>query len=124
MIHELNHAIGNGDEYDDGTFYGANHSTSLSQLKWEKWLSGPLRVEPVEMVVDVRPWFDFSTGDYVLPFSISSSFEFGFSEVQFGLAGNAEDDTVTVLVDNRTISVPASIDDDKSLVSQRFVKKD
>ncbi|KAJ9058018.1 hypothetical protein DSO57_1016700 [Entomophthora muscae] len=74
--HEMGHNFGEvGEEYDSGQVYsGVNSASSLSNLGWKDWLTGPVREERAMYRILEYPWHDLSEGEWSTTFNSDGSY--------------------------------------------------
>ncbi|KAJ9078780.1 hypothetical protein DSO57_1003244 [Entomophthora muscae] len=74
--HEMGHNFGEvGEEYDSGQVYsGVNSASSLSNLGWKDWLTGPVREERAMYHILEYPWHDLSEGEWSTTFNSDGSY--------------------------------------------------
>jgi len=108
LRHELGHSIGGvGEEYDSGVHFGANVARTLDvvQAKWGPWLSGELREEDSQDLVQDYAWFIFNStdtsDDYVINFSNEEGYDRWY--LLFSMSGCEEDGVMSITLDGEPL---------------------
>jgi hypothetical protein len=124
LRHELGHNFGRvGEEYDGGGYFGANNSSSLRNVGWQKWLSDP---EPRPKAADIQalalgwPWQDITAAPYLLRFKSSGTRP--FASIRLSLSGLGGAGAYTIALDGKTLAVPGLPNNDRNFVDFDFAE--
>jgi len=102
LRHELGHTFGSvGEEYDGGGYFGANHSDSLTAIKWKHWLSGPLREEPVVARFLDWVWQNLEGAPFTAGFA--SDGRFSSAIIDFSASGVPNDSDLIPTIDGKPL---------------------
>jgi hypothetical protein len=124
LRHELGHNFGRvGEEYDGGGYFGANNSSSLRNVGWQKWLS---EAQPRPKAADIQalalgwPWQDITTAPYVLRFKSSGARP--FAAIRLSLSGLGGAGAYSVSLDGKALAVPGLPNNDRNFVDFDFAE--
>ncbi|KAJ9078777.1 hypothetical protein DSO57_1003241 [Entomophthora muscae] len=75
LRHEMGHIFAKvGEEYDASNLYkGVNHATSLSELGWKDWLTGPVCEERTMYHIIEYPWHVLFVDNWSKTFTLDGS---------------------------------------------------
>ncbi|KXN67221.1 hypothetical protein CONCODRAFT_61234 [Conidiobolus coronatus NRRL 28638] len=119
LRHEMGHNfVYVGEEYDNGWVYsGVNASPSLKKLKWEKWLSGPLREEREMFRLLEYPWHDLSKGPKSFNFTSDGKYSRWYLLTSVSAAGEA--DSLEFILDGKALPWESRGSDDREFYDWR-----
>ncbi|MCA9794973.1 MAG: hypothetical protein KC910_24360, partial [Candidatus Eremiobacteraeota bacterium] len=102
LRHELGHNFGNvGEEYDGGQVYsGANHSHS-SNVPWDQWVNGELKVESAQCLATSYPWKNLAEGPVQVNLNVPEGDQKGPRQIGIDISsvGWETRDDVKILID-------------------------
>jgi hypothetical protein len=103
LRHEMSHAfISIGEEYDGGYVYsGVNAAYTLKGIKWEPWLTGPLREEKTSVELMKHPWKDVDKGPLQFKFTANPGYDQW--RLQISVSGMDTDDSFKIMLDGQQL---------------------
>ena len=124
LRHELGHNFGRvGEEYDGGGYFGANHSSSLSGIGWNKWIDGSaanIKPSPQVALALGWPWKNISTGSFEQKFQ--SQGKYGYNAIRLSLSGLAGPSAYGVYLDGVPLEEQTLPTEDRSFVDFRLTE--
>jgi hypothetical protein len=124
LRHELGHNFGRvGEEYDGGGYFGANHSSSLSGIKWTHWLSDdPQNLNAQGSVARFLawPWHNLNGGPYNASFTSDGSR--AFAALRYSVSGLPDDRDLSIELDGQEISFPSRGNEDRNFYNHSFAQ--
>lgn len=123
LRHELGHTLGDlGDEYDgaEGSYFGANHASSLSSVEWKHWLTGPLEAEKAIAHYIGWPWKNLADGPFSVSFNSTGLWATG--ESQFSVSGIETDRDLEITFDGKQVPFASPGHSDRVFQTQTWEK--
>lgn len=122
LRHELGHNFGRvGEEYDGGSYFGANHSSSLRGLKWKAWLTEnetKIKAQPSVARFLGWPWHNLSNGDFII--DLNSNGQYDYASLRVSVSGIETPETLSVSLDGASLDFPSPNRNDRSFVNLFF----
>jgi hypothetical protein len=123
LRHELGHNFGQvGEEYDGGSYFGANYASSLRSVGWTHWLTAPsttrLAAEPVVARFLGWPWHKLSRGPYRAAFTSDGRYD--VTAINLSASGIAADEQWRVTLDGEPLPLSSPGHDDRSFYELRL----
>jgi hypothetical protein len=118
LRHELGHNFGAvGEEYDGAqTYYGANHSSSVTYLKWPHWVNSPGTAHDMRLLSGEYVWTNLSSGAFTTTFEFPANGTQGpwWFEILLSSVGWQTPDDVSVFLDGQPVRYTGRYTDDRS----------
>ena len=117
LRHELGHNFGLvGEEYDGGGYFGANYSSSISNLSWQHWATDAhVRAEPMMARYIDWPWQKLDRGPFTASFD--SDGKYAKTWIRVSASGIETDDTMSITLDGKAMSFSSPNRTDRSFIN-------
>jgi hypothetical protein len=102
LRHEMGHSMAYvADEYDAGSYFGANSATDLKHVGWTHWIEKPVQEEANAIRVQDYAWYDLAKGPYRIPFVSDGGW--ATSMLQISVSGAETADSFHAYLDDKRL---------------------